>query len=103
MAANNQQRSEKRNEKRKAKGVEELRLLTMEGTRAALADLMAWHGIEQPGEAMTLLIHNQHALGPEGSASAFTVPRHKFEITEKVARTLMTQGKREAARMDAEG
>lgn len=103
MAANNQQRSAKRNASRAAKGVEELRLLTMAGTRAALADLMAWHGIEQQGEAMTLLIHNLRALGPYGSASAFTVPRHKFEITEKVARTLRAQGQREAARMDAEG
>lgn len=103
MAANNQQRSAKRNASRAARGVEELRLLTMAGTRAALADLMAWHGIEQPGEAMTLLIHNQHALGPEGSASALTVPRHKVEITENVARALMAQGERHAARMDAEG
>lgn len=103
MAANNQQRSAKRNAARQAKGVEELRLLTMAGTRAALADLMAWHGIEQQAEAMTLLIHNMHALGPEGSASAFTVPRHKVEISENVARTLLAQGERHAARMDAEG
>ena len=103
MAATNQERSAKRNANRAAKGVEELRLLTMAGTRAALADLMAWHSIEQQGEAMTLLIHNLHALGPDGSASAFTVPRHKFEITENVARTLMNQGQRDAARMDAEG
>jgi hypothetical protein len=101
MAANNQQRSSKRNDKRKAKGVEELRLLTMAGTRAALADLMAWHGIEQQGEAMTLLIHNLHALGPDGSAHAFTVPRHKVEITENVARALMAQGERHAAKLDA--
>ena len=103
MAATNQERSAKRNANRAAKGVEEIRLLTMAGTRAALADLMAWHGIEQQGEAMTLLIHNQHALGPDGSASAFAVPRHKVEISESVARTLMDQGQREAARMDAEG
>lgn len=103
MAANNQQRSAKRNAARQAKGVEELRLLTMAGTRAALADLMAWHGIEQQAEAMTLMIHNMHALGPEGSASAFTVPRHKVEISENVARALMAQGERQATRMDAEG
>jgi hypothetical protein len=101
MAANNQERSAKRNANRAAKGVEELRLLTMAGTRAALADLMAWHGIEQQGEAMTLLIHNLHALGPAGSACAFTVPRHKVEISENVARTLMNQGQREAALLDA--
>lgn len=103
MAATNQQRSAKRNAARQAKGVEELRLLTMAGTRAALADLMAWHGIEQQAEAMTLLIHNLHALGPDGSAHAFTVPRHKVEISENVARTLLDQGARHAARMDAEG
>jgi cell division inhibitor SulA len=101
MAATNQERSAKRNANRAAKGVEELRLLTMAGTRAALADLMAWHGIDQPGEAMTLLIHNLRALGPDGSASAFTVPRHKVEISENVARTLMVQGQREAAQLDA--
>ena len=101
MAANNQQRSAKRNADRQAKGVEELRLLTMAGTRAALADLMAWHGIEQQGEAMTLMIHSMHALGPEGSASAFTVPRHTFEISENVARDLYQQGARRAAKLDA--
>lgn len=103
MALTSQQRSAKRNAARQAKGVEELRLITMAGTRVALADLMAWHGIEQQGEAMTLLIHNLHALGPDGSAHAFTVPRHKVEITENVARTLLAQGARHAARMDAEG
>ena len=101
MAANNKQRSAKRNDQRKAKGVEELRLLTMAGTRAALADLMAWHGIEQQGEAMTLMIHNMHALGPDGSASAFTVPRHVVTVTAKVARTLEQQGRRHAAQLDA--
>lgn len=103
MAANDQQRSAKRNASRAAKGAEELRLLTMAGTRGALADLMAWHGIEQQGEAMTLLIHNLHALGPDGSAHAFTVPRHEIKISENVARALMAQGERHAARMDAEG
>ena len=103
MAKTDQERSAKRNAKRAAQGVEELRLLTMAGTRAALADLMAWHGIEQQAEAMTLLIHNLHALGPDGSAPHLTVPRHKVEISENVARALMAQGERQATRMDAEG
>ena len=101
MAKTDQERSAKRNAKRAAQGVEELRLLTMAGTRAALADLMAWHGIEQQAEAMTLLIHNLHALGPAGSAPHLTVPRHAVTLTAKVARTLEQQGRRHAAQLDA--
>lgn len=100
MTLNNQQRSAKRNATRQAKGVEELRLTTMAGTRAAMAELMQWHGIEQQAEAMTLLIHNLHALGQAGSAHAFTVPRHKVEITENVARTLHEAGRRQARQLD---
>lgn len=100
MALNNQQRSAKRNATRQAKGVEELRLTTMAGTRAALAELMQWHGIEQQAEAMTLLIHNLHALGPAGSAHAFTVPRHEITITANVARQLHAAGQRMAQQLD---
>ena len=100
MALTTQQRSAKRNAKREAKGVEELRLLTMGGTRNALAQLMAWHGIEQQAEAMTLLIHNAHAMGQAGSAALLAVPRHKIELTENVARTLHEAGRRQARQLD---
>lgn len=66
MAAAQKDRSAKTAAKRKSRGEEELWMHTMAGTRQALADLMAWHGIEEQGEAMTLMIHNLHGLGPGG-------------------------------------
>ena len=44
------------------------------GTQQALADLMAWYGIEEQGEEMTLMIHHLHALGPQKSAPMLTPP-----------------------------
>lgn len=100
MPATDQQRSAKRNAKRAQQGAEELRLVALSGTRAALAELMQWHGIEQQGEAMTLMIHNLHKMGRQASAFAFEVPRHEIEVTPKVARTIEEQGRRQAARLD---
>lgn len=63
---------------------------------------MAWHGIEEMAEALQLAIMNLHALGPEGSAHAFVVPRHDIALTENVARKLMRKGEIEAALLDRE-
>ena len=71
----------------------------MAGTRQALADLMAWHGIEEQGEAMTLMIHHLHALGPAGSAPLLKPPRHKISINENVSRKLELAYNREALRI----
>jgi hypothetical protein len=87
-AMTTQQRSAKAAAKRQAKGEEELRLRVRPGTKAALAELMAWHGFDEQAEALTLLIHNTHALGRDGSTVALSVPRHEITVTESVAQQL---------------
>lgn len=101
MAKSQQQRSAESAEKAKAAGQEELRHYVRPGTRAMLADLMAWHGVTAISEAVQYLIMNAHALGPEGSAPAMAAPRHVIELSENVARELYEQGRREAGRRDA--
>lgn len=99
MAAAQKERSAKTAAKRKSRGEEELRLHTMAGTRQALADLMAWAGIEEQGEAMTLMIHHLHALGPIGSAQFLAPPRHEIAISENVSAKLQLAYNREALRI----
>ncbi|MCK9802132.1 hypothetical protein M1B34_31850 [Pseudomonas sp. MAFF 302030] len=99
MAAAPKERSAKTAARRKTRGEEELRLHTMAGTRQVLADLMAWHSIEEQGEAMTLALHHLHALGPGGSAPFFTPPRHEISISENVSAKLQLAYNREALRI----
>lgn len=99
MAAAQKERSAKTAAKRKSRGEEELRLHTMAGTRQALADLMAWNGIEEQGEAMTLMIHHLHGLGPAGSARFLAPPRHEITISENVSAKLQLAYNREALRI----
>ena len=99
MAAQQKERSAKTAAKRKARGEEELRMHAMAGTRQALADLMAWHGIEEQGEAMTLMIHHLHALGPQKSAPLLVPPRHEIIVSLVVARRLQQFREREALRL----
>lgn len=102
MAAAQKDRSAKTAAKRKSRGEEELRLHTLAGTRQALADLMAWNGIEEQGEAMTLMIHHLHGLGPAGSAQFLAAPRHEITVSENVARKLELAYAREVLRIDHE-
>ncbi|AZD86560.1 hypothetical protein C4K14_3736 [Pseudomonas chlororaphis subsp. aureofaciens] len=99
MAAAQKDRSAKTAAKRKSRGEEELRLHTLAGTRQALADLMAWNGIEEQGEAMTLIIHHLHALGPAGSSRFLSPPRHEITISENVSRKLQIAYNRESLRI----
>ncbi|OIN52923.1 hypothetical protein [Pseudomonas costantinii] len=99
MAAAQKERSAKTAARRKTRGEEELRLHTMAGTRQALADLMAWHGIEEQGEAMTLMIHHLHGLGPTGSAQFLDPPRHSYEMSENVSAKLQLAYNRESLRI----
>ena len=99
MAAQQKERSAKTAARRKARGEEELRLHTLEGTRKALSELMAWNGIDEQGEAMTLMIHHLHALGPAGSAQFLAPPRHEYVIPENVSRKLKLAFQREALRI----
>lgn len=91
MAAAQKERSAKTAARRKTRGEEELRLHTMAGTRQALADLMSWHGIEEQGEAMTLMIHHLHGLGPAGSAQFLAPPRHETCLSKSVLRDFRMQ------------
>ncbi|QPN48000.1 hypothetical protein I5S86_11215 [Priestia aryabhattai] len=67
---------------------EELRLKVRPGTKLALLELMEWAGFEEQGEAMTLMIHHLHGLGPSGSIPLLTPPRHEITVSPAVARKL---------------
>jgi hypothetical protein len=101
MAKSNAERLEKTAAKRKSRGEVEVRFHTLPATRQALAELMAWSGIEEPGEAMTLMIHHLHSLGPGGALPLLEPPpRHKYEIPENVSRKLKLAHDREALRIN---
>ena len=70
MAMTQQQRDEKRRTKATAVQEEDLRMKARSGTRQALAEIMEWAEVEENGEAMTLLIHRIHELGPEAAATS---------------------------------
>ena len=64
---------------------EDLRLKVRPGTKQALAELMQWAGIEEQGEALTLMIHRLHELGPDRALPLLEVPRHGYVPTRSVA------------------
>lgn len=88
MAMTPAERSARARQRRAERGETILRLPTLAGTRHQLEELMRWHGIEEQAEAMTLLIHNAHALGKEASAALLAVPRHEYTPSENVARRI---------------
>ncbi|MCK0547885.1 MULTISPECIES: hypothetical protein [Pseudomonas syringae group] len=85
MALDQKQRSEKTAQKRAKAQEEELRLRVRPGTRQALAELMQWAGIKEQGEALTLMIHRLHELGPERCLPMLEVPRHEISLSKIVA------------------
>ena len=99
MAAAQKDRSAKTAARRKSRGEEEIRLHCMAGTRQALAELMAWSGIEEQGEAITLMIHRLHELGPQKCLPMLDPPRHEYVIPENVSRKLELAYKREELRI----
>lgn len=99
MALSQKQRDERTSLRRSKAQEEELRLRVRPGTRQALADLMAWHGLEEQGEAMTLMIHHLHGLGPAGSAQFLAPPRHEYVIPENVSAKLQLAYNRESLRI----
>ena len=100
MAKSNAERSEKAAAKRKERGEVEIRFHSLPATRQALAELMAWSGIEEQGEAITLMIHHLHGLGPGGALPLLTPPpRHAYVISENVSRKLKLAFAREALRI----
>lgn len=101
MAKTTQQRSAAAAARRRQKHIEDLRLPAPPGTRQQLTELMQWHGLSTMAEAMSLLILNAHALGPEQSAPLLAVPRHTITISASVAQRLHAAGAQAAARLDA--
>lgn len=100
MAKTVQERSAKTARKRAANAEEELRLRVRPGTRQALADLMEWSGITEQGEAMTLMIHHLHSLGPGGALPLLEPPRHEITVSPAVVRKLEGFQRREAMKLD---
>lgn len=100
MAKTTQQRSAEAAARRRKKSIEDLRLPAPPGTRQQLADLMQWHGLSTMAEAMSLLILNAHALGPEQSAPLLAVPRHEIIVTPSVAHRIQEAGARQAGLLD---
>lgn len=88
MALTSKQRDDKRKEKEAKAGIEELRMKARAGTRQALAEIMQWAEVEENGEAMTLLIHRIHELGPEAARHFLSAPRHEIVVSDFVARRL---------------
>lgn len=88
MALTSKQRDDKRKEKEAKAGIEDLRMKARAGTRQALAEIMQWAEVEENGEAMTLLIHRIHDLGPEAARHFLSAPRHEISISKIVARRL---------------
>lgn len=88
MAMTPQERDEKRKKKEAKAGIEDLRMKAGKGTRQALAEIMQWAEVEENGEAMTLLIHRIHELGPEAARHFLSAPRHEIVVSDLVARRL---------------
>jgi hypothetical protein len=85
MAKTQQERNQKTAAKRGKACEEELRLRVRPGTKQALADLMKWSGIEEQGEALTLMIHRLHELGPGKALPLLEPPRHEYVPSRSVA------------------
>ncbi|MNJ42595.1 hypothetical protein D3C77_375670 [compost metagenome] len=88
MAMTPQERDEKRRKKEAKAGIEDLRMKAGQGTRQALAEIMQWAEVEENGEAMTLLIHRIHELGPEAARHFLSAPRHEIKLSSSVVRKL---------------
>ncbi|MNJ49857.1 hypothetical protein D3C77_451120 [compost metagenome] len=88
MAMTPQERDEKRKKKEAKAGIEDLRMKAGRGTRQALAEIMQWAEVEENGEAMTLLIHRIHELGPEAARHFLSAPRHEITLSSSVVRRL---------------
>lgn len=96
MALTQQVRDEKRRAKAAKLQEEDLRLKVRPGTKQALLELMEWAGIEEHGEAMTLMIHHLHGLGPDRALPLLEPPRHEITVSPTVARKLQQFSERQA-------
>ena len=85
MALSQQTRDERRRDKAARLQEEDLRLRVRPGTKQALTELMQWAGIEEQGEALTLMIHRLHELGLDRALPLLEVPRHEYRPSRIVA------------------
>ncbi|WP_059395676.1 hypothetical protein [Pseudomonas putida] len=88
MAKTQKQRDDDRRANEAKAMVEDLRMKAGKGTRQALAEIMEWADVQQNGEAMTLMIHRIHELGPEAARHFLSAPRHEIVVSDFVARRL---------------
>lgn len=88
MAKTQKQRDDERRDKEAKAQVEDLRLKVRQGTKQALTEIKAWASVEENGEAMTLLIHRIHELGPEAARHFLSAPRHEINLSSSVVRKL---------------
>ena len=102
MALTQQQRDDRRREKAERLQEEDLRLKVRPGTKQALLELMEWAGIEEQGEAMTLMIHHLHGLGPGGALPVLEPPRHEITVSLAVARKLQQFSAAQSLRLSKE-
>ncbi|KPA87031.1 hypothetical protein PF66_06376 [Pseudomonas asplenii] len=102
MAMDQAERDRRRRTKSTERQEEDLRLKVRPGTKQALSDLMAWAGLTEQGEAMTLMIHHLHSLGPSGALPFLTPPRHEITVSNSVALKLENFCRREALRISQE-
>lgn len=93
------ERDRRRREKAERLQEEDLRLKVRPGTKQILLELMEWAGIEEQGEAMTLMIHHLHALGPGGARPLLEPPRHEITVSPAVARKLQQFSAAQALRL----
>lgn len=85
MGMTQKERDQRRHGKAARLQEEDLRLKVRPGTKQALTELMQWAEIEEQGEALTLMIHRLHGLGPDRALPLLEVPRHGYVPTRSVA------------------
>lgn len=103
MAMDQAERDRRRREKAERLQEEDLRLKVRPGTKQALLELMEWAGIEEQGEAMTLMIHHLHGLGPGGALPLLEPPRHEITVSPAVVRKLELAYQRESLKLTQDG
>jgi hypothetical protein len=99
MGMTQKERDQRRHDKATRLQEEDLRLKVRPGTKQALTELMQWAGIEEQGEALTLMIHRLHELGPDRALPLLEVPRHDLTVSPIVARRLELAYQREALKI----
>jgi hypothetical protein len=92
MAISQKDRDTRRHEKAARLQEEDLRLKVRPGTKQAITEPMQWAGIEEQGEALTLMIHRLHELGPDRALPLLTPPPlHNRSLSHSVVAAFRQQ------------